>query len=47
MDALLGHPKLGASWVGFALENVCFCLGKLDEELAFYRTHGGAELDLF
>ena len=47
MDALLGHPKLGASWEGFALENVCFCLGKQDEELAFYRTHGGAELDLF
>ena len=47
MDALLGHPKLGASWEGFALENVCFCLGKREEELAFYRTHGGAELDLF
>ncbi len=43
---LLSHPKLGASWEGFALENVCFALGKRDEELYFYRTHGGAELDL-
>lgn len=46
-DALLAHPKLGASWEGFALENVCFVLGKRQEELYFYRTHAGAELDLF
>ncbi len=46
-DALLGHPKLGASWEGFALENICFSLGKRDDEVYFYRTHAGAELDLF
>ncbi len=46
-DALLAHPKLGASWEGFALENICFVLGKRQEELYFYRTHAGAELDLF
>lgn len=39
-----GHPKLGASWEGFALEQV---LGVLDTRDAyFWATHGGAELDL-
>jgi len=44
---LLTHPKLGASWEGFALEMVCHVIGKQNEEIFFWGTHGGAELDLF
>lgn len=43
--ALEGHPKLGASWEGFALENL---LSVLNERHAyFWATQSGAELDLF
>jgi len=42
---LMGHPKLGASWEGFALEQVLQLLQPL--ESYFWATHGGAELDLF
>ncbi len=45
-DDLLGHPKLGASWEGFAIEQIIRQL-KVDKESCFYwRTHNGAELDL-
>ncbi len=41
---LLHHPKLGASWEGFALEQT---LRDLEAPNAyFWATHGGAELDL-
>ncbi len=43
---LTSHNKLGASWEGFALEVATRTLGKVDEEVFFWRTHGGAELDL-
>ena len=43
--ALEGHPKLGASWEGFALEQVLHITG--DAEAYFWATHAGAELDLF
>jgi predicted AAA+ superfamily ATPase len=43
-DDLLGHPKLGASWEGFALEQVLAFFGA--PEAYFWATHGGAELDL-
>ena len=39
------HPKLGASWEGFALEQVVGALGTRDAY--FWATHGGAELDLY
>jgi predicted AAA+ superfamily ATPase len=43
-DELLGHPKYGASWEGFAVEQILSVTGATD---AFYwRTHAGAELDL-
>jgi hypothetical protein len=42
--ALAGHPKLGASWEGFALEQVWRLTGERDAY--FWATHGGAELDL-
>ncbi len=41
---LQSHPKLGASWEGFAVEQI---IGLLDTRDAYYwATHGGAELDL-
>jgi predicted AAA+ superfamily ATPase len=43
--SLLGHPRVGASWEGFALEQT---LQIIKPPQAFYwATHGGAELDLF
>ncbi len=47
LDQLMSHPKLGASWEGFALEQVCRSIGKRDEQFYFWHTGGGAELDLF
>jgi len=44
---LSSHNKLGASWEGFALECVCQSLNKMGHLLYFWRTHAGAELDLF
>jgi predicted AAA+ superfamily ATPase len=41
---LLNHPRSGASWEGFALEQV-LRLAEPDEAY-FWATHGGAELDL-
>ncbi|MDZ7360047.1 MAG: ATP-binding protein [candidate division KSB1 bacterium] len=43
---LEGHPKVGASWEGFVLEQVIRRLGAKPEECFFWATHGGAELDL-
>ena len=44
---LVAHNKLGASWEGFALEQTARVTGKRNEELFFWRTHTGAEVDLF
>jgi predicted AAA+ superfamily ATPase len=44
MVALQGHPKLGASWEGFCLEQILQVCG--DRNAYFWGTHGGAELDL-
>jgi predicted AAA+ superfamily ATPase len=44
--ALLAHPKVGASWEGFALDVVTRTLGAEPRECFFWRTHQGAELDL-
>ncbi len=43
--ALEGHPKLGASWEGFALEQVVTRIG--ERNAWYWATHAGAELDLF
>lgn len=44
--AIYRHPKLGASWEGFALEQVLFTQ-EIDElDCYYWRTHDGAELDL-
>ncbi len=46
MQELVRHPKVGASWEGFALEAVVARLGARPEECHFWATHAGAELDL-
>lgn len=40
------HPKVGASWEGFALDCAVRRLGARTEECYFWRAHTGAELDL-
>lgn len=46
-DQLFSHPKIGASWEGFALEETLKSLEKRNEEVFFWATHSGAEIDLF
>jgi predicted AAA+ superfamily ATPase len=46
LDALLDHPKVGASWEGFAMEQVIAALAAQPREIFFWATHAGAELDL-
>jgi hypothetical protein len=43
---LQGHPKVGASWEGFVIEQLMRRLGVDQRECFFWATHGGAELDL-
>ncbi|MEO1495255.1 MAG: ATP-binding protein [Pseudomonadota bacterium] len=45
VDALLGHPIAGASWEVFAIENLLAACTEVVTP-GFYRTSGGAELDL-
>ena len=45
-QALHRHPKVGASFEGFALETVLRSLSVRSGEAFFWATHGGAELDL-
>jgi len=44
-NALLGHPVVGASWEGFVIENLINAAPALTVP-GFYRTSGGAEIDL-
>lgn len=47
-DALLAHPRAGASWEGLVIEEILrqfSCLG-VSVEPSFYRTGAGAEVDL-
>jgi predicted AAA+ superfamily ATPase len=46
VEALLGHPVAGASWEGWALEQVTRQLAAQRWQLYFYRTAAGAELDI-
>jgi uncharacterized protein len=43
-SALLDHPKVGASWEGFVIEQIA--AGMPAVPLYFWATHAGAELDL-
>lgn len=42
--SLFGHPQVGASWEGFALEQIFRVLNL--KEAFFWATHNGAEIDL-
>ncbi len=42
--ALMEHPKLGASWEGYVIEQLL--TAREPDEAYFWATHGGAELDL-
>jgi predicted AAA+ superfamily ATPase len=46
MSDLEAHPKVGASWEGFVIEQLVRRLGVRFEECFFWATHAGAELDL-
>ena len=48
LDALRSHPKVGASWEGWVLEQILGALALAGEAARpyFWRTHGGAEVDL-
>ena len=44
-ETLLGHPIVGSSWEGFAIENL-LAVAPEGTEASFYRTSAGAEIDL-
>ena len=44
-EAILGHPVTGPSWEGMVIENLATLAGR-NAEASFYRTSGGAEIDL-
>lgn len=46
-DDLYLHPKIGASWEGFALEETARLLGVNYEDCYFWSSHSVAEIDLF
>jgi len=45
LHSLNGHPRVGASWEGFALEQILRIVKP--SEAFLWATHGGVELDLF
>lgn len=45
LNELSGHPVVGASWEGWALEQIAQLLGA-QWQLSFYRTAAGAEIDV-
>lgn len=44
-EELLGHPSIGNSWEGFAIEQITAAVG-IEWSASFYRTQVGAEIDL-
>lgn len=46
IEDLESHPKLGATWEGFVIDQVIHTIGARDENCYFWATHAGAELDL-
>jgi uncharacterized protein len=47
MRDIVSSTKIGYSWEGFALEQATKKINKRAQEVYFWRTHAGAELDLF
>lgn len=46
LSDLEAHPKVGASWEGFIIEQLIHHLGARPDECFFWATHSGAEIDL-
>ncbi len=46
LPSLVVHPKLGASWEGFALEQIIRLSSATEEEVFFWGIHNQGELDL-
>ena len=46
MNGLENHPKIGASWEGFVLNEILEKLSIEPDDAYFWATHAGAELDL-
>jgi predicted AAA+ superfamily ATPase len=46
LGQMVTHPRLGASWEGFALEQIIRLSGAGEEEAYFWGVHNQAELDL-
>jgi predicted AAA+ superfamily ATPase len=44
MKSLYSHPKVGASWEGFVIEQML--MREPHDEVFFWATHQGAEIDL-
>jgi len=42
---LEAHPKIGASWEGFVIQEIISAADAQEEECFFWATHAGAELD--
>ena len=45
-EALVSHPKVGASWEGFAVRQIIQLLEARSDRCFHWSTHSGAELDL-
>jgi len=45
-EEVLSHPKVGASWEGFAVGQIIQLLAASPEQCFHWSTHAGAELDL-
>ncbi len=46
LEQMAAHPKLGASWEGFALDQIIRLSGVSEEQAYFWGVHNQAELDL-
>ena len=45
-EDVLSHPKVGASWEGFVVQQIVQLLAAAPEQCFHWSTHSGAELDL-
>ena len=45
-EEIVSHPKVGASWEGFVIQQIIHLLAAQPEQCFHWSTHSGAELDL-
>ncbi|MDE0309775.1 MAG: ATP-binding protein [Acidiferrobacterales bacterium] len=46
LEELHSHPKVGASWEGFVVDNLIQALDVAERDCLFWATHTGAEIDM-